>query len=65
MSSTLSRPLDFFLWGTVKDEVYKRKPRNLDIFWNEIQKAVCREISLDILIVIDVLISSDSYSELC
>ncbi|CAK1592284.1 unnamed protein product [Parnassius mnemosyne] len=42
-------PLDFFLWGTVKDEVYKRKPRNLDILWNEIQ-AVCREISLDVLI---------------
>ncbi|KAI8778364.1 Protein of unknown function DUF4817 [Biomphalaria glabrata] len=21
-------PLDFFLWGTVKDEVYKRKPRH-------------------------------------
>ncbi|KAH9489902.1 hypothetical protein Btru_056437 [Bulinus truncatus] len=31
------------------DEVYKRKPRNLDILWNEIQ-AVCREISLDVLI---------------
>jgi hypothetical protein len=42
-------PLDFFLWGTVKDEVYKRKPCNLDILWNEIQ-AVCREISLDVLI---------------
>ncbi|UYV78197.1 hypothetical protein LAZ67_16000433 [Cordylochernes scorpioides] len=42
-------PLDFFLWGTVKDGVYKRKPRNLDILWNEIQ-AVCREISLDVLI---------------
>nr|CAI5843587.1 unnamed protein product [Callosobruchus analis] len=42
-------PLDFFLWGTVKDEVYKRKPRNLDILWNEIQ-AVCREISLEVLI---------------
>ncbi|UYV80538.1 hypothetical protein LAZ67_19000508 [Cordylochernes scorpioides] len=33
----------------VKDGVYKRKPRNLDILWNEIQ-AVCREISLDVLI---------------
>ncbi|UYV72787.1 hypothetical protein LAZ67_10000711 [Cordylochernes scorpioides] len=42
-------PLDFFLWGTVKDGVYKRKPRNLDILWNEIQ-AVCREISVDVLI---------------
>ncbi|UYV83660.1 hypothetical protein LAZ67_23001938 [Cordylochernes scorpioides] len=42
-------PLDFFLWGTVKDGVYKRKPRNLDFIWNEIQ-AVCREISLDVLI---------------
>ncbi|UYV62279.1 hypothetical protein LAZ67_1008428 [Cordylochernes scorpioides] len=42
-------PLDFFLWGTVKDGVYKRKPRNLDILWNEIQ-AVCREISLEVLI---------------
>ncbi|UYV64659.1 Transposase [Cordylochernes scorpioides] len=42
-------PLDFFLWGTVKDGVYKRKPRNLDILWNENQ-AVCREISLDVLI---------------
>ncbi|UYV61200.1 hypothetical protein LAZ67_1003794 [Cordylochernes scorpioides] len=42
-------PLDFFLWSTVKDGVYKRKPRNLDILWNEIQ-AVCREISLDVLI---------------
>ncbi|UYV85071.1 hypothetical protein LAZ67_X004463 [Cordylochernes scorpioides] len=42
-------PLDFFLWGTVKDVVYKRKPRNLDILWIEIQ-AVCREISLDVLI---------------
>ncbi|UYV79606.1 hypothetical protein LAZ67_18000015 [Cordylochernes scorpioides] len=42
-------PLDFFLWGTVKDGVYKRKPRNLDILWNEIQ-AVCREILLDVLI---------------
>ncbi|UYV60531.1 hypothetical protein LAZ67_1001428 [Cordylochernes scorpioides] len=42
-------PLDFFLWGTVKDGVYKRKPRNLDILWNEIQ-AVCREISSDVLI---------------
>ncbi|UYV67491.1 hypothetical protein LAZ67_5000890 [Cordylochernes scorpioides] len=42
-------PLDFFLWGTVKDGVYKCKPRNLDILWNEIQ-AVCREISLDVLI---------------
>nr|CAI5841522.1 unnamed protein product [Callosobruchus analis] len=42
-------PLDLFLWGIVKDGVYKRKPRNLDILWNEIQ-AVCREISLDVLI---------------
>ena len=42
-------PLDFFLWGTVKDEVYKRKPRNLDTLWNEIQ-AVCTEISLDTLV---------------
>ncbi|UYV67965.1 hypothetical protein LAZ67_5002651 [Cordylochernes scorpioides] len=42
-------PLDFFLWGTVKDGMYKRKPRNLDILWNEIQ-AGCREISLDVLI---------------
>ncbi|UYV75141.1 hypothetical protein LAZ67_12002621 [Cordylochernes scorpioides] len=33
----------------IKDGVYKRKPRNLDILWNEIQ-AVCREISLDVLI---------------
>ncbi|UYV70392.1 hypothetical protein LAZ67_7002861 [Cordylochernes scorpioides] len=35
--------------SSVKDGVYKRKPRNLDILWNEIQ-AVCREISLDVLI---------------
>ena len=42
-------PLDFFLWGTVKDEVYKRKPRNLDTLWNEIQ-AVCAEISVDTLV---------------
>ena len=42
-------PLDFYLWGTVKDEVYKRKPRNLDTLWNEIQ-AVCTEISLDTLV---------------
>uniref|UniRef100_A0A2C9L5J0 Tc1-like transposase DDE domain-containing protein n=1 Tax=Biomphalaria glabrata TaxID=6526 RepID=A0A2C9L5J0_BIOGL len=42
-------PLDFFLWGTVKDVVYKRKLRHLDTLWNEIQ-AVCAEISVDTLV---------------
>ncbi|KAI8779674.1 hypothetical protein BgiBS90_018868 [Biomphalaria glabrata] len=41
--------LDFFLWGTVKDEVYKCKPRHLNILWNEIQ-VVGAEISVDTLV---------------
>ncbi|KAI8778122.1 solute carrier organic anion transporter family member 2B1 X3 [Biomphalaria glabrata] len=42
-------PLDFFLWDTVKDEVYKRKPHHLDTLWNEIQ-VVGAEISVDTLV---------------
>uniref|UniRef100_A0A2C9LTY0 Uncharacterized protein n=1 Tax=Biomphalaria glabrata TaxID=6526 RepID=A0A2C9LTY0_BIOGL len=41
--------LDFFLWGTVKDEVYKCKPRHLDTLWNKIQ-AVGAEIPEDTLV---------------
>ncbi|UYV73737.1 hypothetical protein LAZ67_11000644 [Cordylochernes scorpioides] len=46
--STLSRPYTtgFLLVRHSKRWVHKR---NLDILWNEIQ-AVCREISLDVLI---------------
>ncbi|KAI8779666.1 Protein of unknown function DUF4817 [Biomphalaria glabrata] len=47
--SPVLTPLDFFLWGTVKDNVYKRKPRLLDTLWNEIQ-AVCAEILVETLV---------------
>lgn len=41
--------LDFFLYGTVKHQVHKRKLANLDTLWNEIQ-AISAEIPLDTLV---------------
>ncbi|KAI8780259.1 hypothetical protein BgiBS90_019453 [Biomphalaria glabrata] len=41
--------LDFFLWDTVQNEVYKSKPRHLDTLWSEIQ-VVGAEISVDTLV---------------
>lgn len=38
-SSDLS-PLDYFLWGHVKDRVYKTKPQNLDDIRNRIQQEI-------------------------
>ena len=42
-------PLDFLLCGTVKDVMYRRKLRNPDTLWDEIQ-TVCAEIPLDTLL---------------
>lgn len=33
-------PLDYFLWGYVKDRVYKTKPQNLDDLRNRIQQEI-------------------------
>ncbi|EFN89906.1 hypothetical protein EAI_00959, partial [Harpegnathos saltator] len=30
------KPLDFFLWGYIKNKVYFTKPRNLDEFQQQI-----------------------------
>jgi hypothetical protein len=43
------RPLDFYLWVTVKNKVYRRRPNNLDILWDEI-KTACAEIPLQTLV---------------
>ena len=32
-------PMDFYLWGTVKDQVYRRKPRILEEFRQEVTAA--------------------------
>jgi hypothetical protein len=42
-------PLDFYLWGTVKDKVYRRKTENMDKLWDEI-KAACAEIPMQTLV---------------
>ncbi|KAJ4433077.1 hypothetical protein ANN_15334 [Periplaneta americana] len=41
-------PMDFYLWGTVKDEVYRRKPRTLEDLRQEIT-AACAGISIETL----------------
>lgn len=38
-------PLDFYFWGTVKNKVYKTRPRNREQLCAEIRRA-CREISI-------------------
>ena len=40
--------MDFYLWGTVKDEVYRRKPRTLEELRQEIT-AACAAISIETL----------------
>lgn len=42
-------PLDFFLWGTLKNEVYKTPTRNLEHLKDKIRSA-CENISRDMLI---------------
>jgi hypothetical protein len=42
-------PLEFYLWGTAKDKVYRKRPDNLDTLWDEI-KAACAEIPLQTLV---------------
>ncbi|KAJ4446473.1 hypothetical protein ANN_13169 [Periplaneta americana] len=39
-------PKDFYLWGTVKDQVYRRKPRTLEDHRQEIT-AACAAISIE------------------
>ncbi|PSN41594.1 hypothetical protein C0J52_17612 [Blattella germanica] len=41
-------PIDFYLWGTVKDEVYRRKPRTLEELRQEIT-AACAAIPIETL----------------
>lgn len=41
-------PLDFYLWGTVKNEVYRQKPRALEDLRREIT-AACAAISIETL----------------
>ncbi|PSN54403.1 hypothetical protein C0J52_21881 [Blattella germanica] len=41
-------PMDFYLWGTVKDEVYRRKSRTLEELRQEIT-AACAAISIKTL----------------
>lgn len=38
-------PLDFYFWGTVKNKVYKTRPRNREELCAKIRRA-CREISI-------------------
>ena len=42
-------PLDFCLWGTLKDVVYCRKPATLAVLWEEIEMA-CAAIHVDTLV---------------
>jgi hypothetical protein len=35
-------PLDFYLWGTLKDVVYLRKPATLAVLQKEIESVHCR-----------------------
>jgi len=39
-------PLDFYLWGTLKDVVYLRKLATLAVLWEEIETA-CAAIHVD------------------
>ena len=39
-------PLDFYLWGTLKDVVYRRKLASLAVLWEEIETA-CAAIHVD------------------
>jgi len=40
-------PLDFFVWGVVKDAVYSKKPTSIDQLQNEIVNAF-QQISIDL-----------------
>jgi hypothetical protein len=42
-------PLDFYLWGTLKDMVYRRKPATLATLREEIEMS-CAAITVDILV---------------
>jgi hypothetical protein len=42
-------PLDFYLWGTLKDVVYCRKLATLAVLWEEIE-TVCAAIHVDTLV---------------
>jgi len=42
-------PLDFYLWGTLKDVVYRRKPATLAALREEI-KMSCRAIPVDTVV---------------
>ncbi|PSN39835.1 hypothetical protein C0J52_19063, partial [Blattella germanica] len=41
-------PMDFYLWGTVKDDVYRRKPGTLEELRLEITAAMCSDFHLNI-----------------
>jgi hypothetical protein len=41
-------PLDFFLWGSIKNVVYKTRPQNIEQLCDRIRQA-CREISAEVL----------------
>ena len=40
-------PMDFFLWGYLKDKVYRTKPRTIDALKMEIERQ-CRDIPNDL-----------------
>jgi hypothetical protein len=45
-------PLDFYLWGTLKDVLYRRKPATLAVLREEIETA-CAAIHVDTLVNVD------------
>ncbi|PSN58165.1 hypothetical protein C0J52_00997 [Blattella germanica] len=55
-------PMDFYLWGSVKDEVYRRKPRTLEQLRTEIT-AACAAISIETLT--DVVAAIAHHSVMC
>ncbi|PSN33647.1 hypothetical protein C0J52_18264 [Blattella germanica] len=54
--------MDFYLWGTVKDEVYRRKPRILEELRQEIT-AACATIPIETLT--DVVAATAHRSVMC
>ncbi|PSN46666.1 hypothetical protein C0J52_06361 [Blattella germanica] len=55
-------PMDFYLWGTVKDEVYRRKPCTLEGLRQEIT-AACAAIPIETLT--DVVAATAHRSVMC
>jgi hypothetical protein len=45
-------PLDFYLWGTLKNVVYRRKPATLAALREEIEMS-CTAITVDTLVNVD------------